>query len=63
VTRSSTAIRPTGTADARRDRIDEQSAKAVAGPAPVKRNRFTALDSAAKSVDPELEVKPRAWPG
>ena len=40
--------------------IDEQvakAAKAVAGLAPVKRNRFIALDGAAKSVNRELEAK------
>ena len=40
--------------------IDEQvakAAKAVAGLAPVKRNRFIALDSATKSVNRELEAK------
>ena len=42
--------------------IDEQvakAAKAVAGLAPVKRNRFIALDGAVKSVNRELEA--RAW--
>ena len=42
--------------------IDEQVAKAVkavAGLAPVKRNRFIALDGAVKSVNHELEAK--AW--
>jgi hypothetical protein len=41
---------------------DEQAAKAakaVAGLAPVKRNRFTALDGAAKRVNRELEAKAR----
>ena len=42
--------------------IDEQvakAAKAVAGLAPVKRNRFIALDGAVKSVNRELEAKAR----
>ena len=42
--------------------IDEQVAKAaraVAGLAPVKRNRFIRLDGAAKSVNRELEAKAR----
>jgi hypothetical protein len=42
--------------------IDEQvakAAKAVAGLAPVKRNRFIRLDGAAKSVNRELEAKAR----
>jgi hypothetical protein len=46
--------------------IDEQvakAAKAVAGQAPVKRNRFIALDGAVKSVNRELEAKPAPWPG
>ena len=46
--------------------IDEQvakAAKAVAGLAPVKRNRFIALDGAAKSVNRELEAKAGTWPG
>jgi hypothetical protein len=41
--------------------IDEQvakAAKAVAGLAPVKRNRFIKLDGAAKSVKRELEANP-----
>ena len=40
--------------------IDEQvakAAKAVAGLAPVKRNRFIALDGAVKSVNRELEAR------
>ena len=37
--------------------IDEQAAKAVAGLAPVKRNRFIALDGATKTVNRELEAK------
>jgi hypothetical protein len=46
--------------------IDEQVAKAaraVAGLAPVKRNRFIALDGAAKSVNREHEAKARALAG
>jgi hypothetical protein len=46
--------------------IDEQvakAAKAVAGLAPVKRNRFIRLDGAAKSVNRELEAKARALAG
>jgi hypothetical protein len=46
--------------------IDEQVAKAVkavAGLAPVKRNRFITLDGAAKSVNRELEAKARALAG
>jgi hypothetical protein len=46
--------------------IDEQVAKAanaVAGLAPVKRNRFIALDGATKSVNRELEARPGPWPG
>ncbi len=46
--------------------IDEQVAravKAIAGLAPVKRNRFIALDGAAKSVNRELEAKARALAG
>jgi hypothetical protein len=43
--------------------IDEQAAKAVAGLAPVKRNRFIALDGATKSVNRELEARARIWPG
>ena len=46
--------------------IDEQVAKAaraVAGLAPVKRNRFIALDGAAKSVNRELEAKARSLAG
>jgi Transposase DDE domain len=46
--------------------IDEQVAKAahaVAGLAPVKRNRFIKLDGAAKSVNRELEAKARDLAG
>jgi hypothetical protein len=46
--------------------IDEQAAKAakaVAGLAPVKRNRFIALDGAAKSVNRELEARARDLAG
>jgi hypothetical protein len=46
--------------------IDEQvakAAKAVAGLAPVKRNRFIRLDGAAKSVNRELEAKAKALAG
>jgi hypothetical protein len=46
--------------------IDEQvakAAKAVAGLAPVKRNRFIALDGATKSVNRELEAKARSVAG
>ncbi|MBO3753071.1 IS1634 family transposase [Streptosporangiaceae bacterium NEAU-GS5] len=46
--------------------IDEQIAKAanaVAGLAPVKRNRFIALDGATKSVNRELEAKARDLAG
>ena len=46
--------------------IDEQvtkAAKAVAGLAPVKRNRFIKLDGAAKSVNRELEAKARDLAG
>jgi hypothetical protein len=46
--------------------IDEQvtkAAKAVAGLAPVKRNRFIRLDGAAKSVNRELEAKARDLAG
>jgi DDE family transposase len=46
--------------------IDEQvarAAKAVAGLAPVKRNRFIALDGAVKSVNRELEAKARELAG
>jgi hypothetical protein len=46
--------------------IDEQvakAAKAVAGLAPVKRDRFIALDGATKSVNRELEVKARDLTG
>jgi hypothetical protein len=46
--------------------IDEQvakAAKAVAGQAPVKRNRFIRLDGASKSINRELEEKARALAG
>ena len=46
--------------------IDEQvakAAKAVAGLAPVKRNRFIALDGATKRVNRELEEKARSLAG
>jgi len=46
--------------------IDEQvakAAKAVAGLAPVKRNRFIQLDGAVKSVNRELEEKARTLAG
>ena len=46
--------------------IDEQvakAAKAVAGLAPVKRNRFIALDGATKSVNRELEARARDLAG
>jgi hypothetical protein len=46
--------------------IDEQvakAAKAVAGLAPVKRNRFIALDGAVKSINRELEAKARTLAG
>ena len=46
--------------------IDEQvakAAKAVAGLAPVKRNRFIALDGAVKSVNRELEARARDLAG
>jgi hypothetical protein len=46
--------------------IDEQvakAAKAVAGLAPVKRNRSIALDGATKSVNRELEAKARTLAG
>ena len=46
--------------------IDEQvakAAKAVAGLAPVKRNRFIALDGATKSINRELEAKARDLAG
>jgi hypothetical protein len=46
--------------------IDEQAAKAaraVAGLAPVKRNRFIKLDRAAKSVNRDLEAKARDLAG
>jgi len=46
--------------------IDEQvakAAKAVAGLAPVKRNRFIALDGTTKTVNRELEAKARSLAG
>ena len=46
--------------------IDEQvakAAKAVAGLAPVKRNRFIALDGAVKSINRELEARARDLAG
>jgi hypothetical protein len=46
--------------------IDEQAAKAakaVAGLAPVKRNRFIALDGATKSVNRELEAREQRGAG
>jgi hypothetical protein len=46
--------------------IDEQvakAAKALAGLAPVKGNRFIALDGATKSVNRELEAKGRSLAG
>ena len=46
--------------------IDQQIAKAekaVAGQAPVKRNRFVQLIGGTKSVNRDLEAKARAWPG
>jgi hypothetical protein len=46
--------------------IDEQvakAAKAIAGLAPVKRNRFIALDGAVKTVNRELEAKARDLAG
>jgi hypothetical protein len=43
--------------------IDEQAARAVAGLAPVKRNRFIALNGAVKSVNRELEQKARDLAG
>ena len=46
--------------------IDEQVAratKAVAGLAPVKRNRFIRLDGAAKSVNRDLKAKARTLAG
>jgi hypothetical protein len=46
--------------------IDEQvakAAKAVAGLAPVKRNRFIKLDGTARSINRELEAKARALAG
>jgi hypothetical protein len=46
--------------------IDQQvakAAKAVAGLAPVKRNRFIALEGAVKSVNRELEAKARTLAG
>ena len=46
--------------------IDEQvtkAARAVADPAPVKRNRFIQLDGTVKSVNRQLEAKARALAG
>jgi hypothetical protein len=43
--------------------IDEQVAKAVAGKAPIKRNRFIKLTGADKSVNRELEAKARRLAG
>ena len=46
--------------------IDEQvakAAKAVAGLAPLKRNRFIQLDGAAKSINRELEARARSLAG
>jgi hypothetical protein len=43
--------------------IDEQVAKAAAGLAPVKRNRFIQLDGAVKSINRELEARPGTSPG
>src|SRR5678809_1437899 len=46
--------------------IDEQIAKAenaIAGKAPIKRNRFIALDGTAHTVNRELEAKARALAG
>jgi hypothetical protein len=46
--------------------IDEQvakAAKAVAGLAPVKRNRFIALEGAVKTINRELEAKARSLAG
>jgi hypothetical protein len=43
--------------------IDEQVAKAAAGLAPVKRNRFIQLDGAVKSVNRELEARARDLAG
>ena len=40
-----------------------RAARAVAGLAPVKRNRFIALDGAVKSVNRELEAKARTLAG
>jgi transposase len=66
VTRSSTTpTRPTGHGG-RYAGIDEQvakAAKAAAGLAPVKRNRFIALDGATKSVNRQLEQKARDLAG
>ena len=45
--------------------IDEQvakAAKAVAGLAPVKCNRFIALDGAVKNVNREPRQRPGTWP-
>ncbi len=66
MTRSSTtSTGPTGPG-ARLHGIDEQVAKAeraVAGKAPVKRNRFISLVGADKSVNRTLEAKARALAG
>jgi hypothetical protein len=46
--------------------IDEQVTKAenaIAGKAPIKRNRFIALDGTAHTVNRELEAKARALAG
>lgn len=43
--------------------LSQLGAKAVAGLAPVKRNRFIRLDGAAKSVNRELEDKARTLAG
>jgi len=45
--------------------LDEQVAKAeqaVAGKAPVKRNRFIQLSGGTRPVNRELEAKARPWP-
>jgi hypothetical protein len=66
VTRSSTTKYRAGRARRTLHGIDEQVAKAaraVAGLAPVKRNRFIALDGAVKSVNRELEAKTRTLAG
>jgi hypothetical protein len=66
VTRSSTTKYRADRARRTLHGIDEQVAKAaraVAGLAPVKRNRFIALDGAVKSVNRELEAKTRTLAG